>query len=250
VDDLFHEARIILKRDAAFKPRKKNDAFKPRDKITLMAASTVHAFSFAGPAGKLEALWKEPEAPRRGSAVVAHAHPAHGGTMHFKVVFRIARALARSGFGVLRFNFRGVGTSQGTHDNGRGEKEDVAAALDEAFRRGGGPLVAGGFSFGSAMAIQVGAGDPRVAALIGAGIPLDRWNPGEGEPVEKPTLVISGDRDEFADPDRLGREVKRRFRNVRVEIVEGADHFFSGHLDAFEARVRDFAAGLPIAVKD
>ncbi len=211
-----------------------------------MAASTVHPYSFAGPAGELEALWKEPEAPRRGSAVVAHAHPAHGGTMHFKVVFRIARALARSGFGVLRFNFRGVGTSQGQHDGGRGEKEDVAAALDEAARRGGTPLVAGGFSFGSAMALTVGAKDSRVAALIGAGVPLARWALGDGEPVEKPTLVISGDNDEFADARELEREAKRRFRDVRVEIVAGADHFFTDHLDQVEARVHDFASGLRI----
>ncbi len=214
-----------------------------------MPASTVHAFSFSGPVGALEALWKEPEAPRRGSAVVAHAHPAHGGTMHFKVVFRIARALARSGFGVLRFNFRGVGASKGVHDDGRGEKDDVAAALDEALRRGGPPLVAGGFSFGSAMALTVGARDSRVAAMIGAGIPLDRWNVGEGDLVETPTLVISGARDPFADPERLERESKRRFRNLRFEIVPEADHFFTGHLEELEARVRDFAQGLPIPVR-
>ena len=207
----------------------------------------VIPFSFAGPAGALEALWKEPETPRRGSAVLAHAHPLHGGTMHFKVIFRMARALAAAGFGVLRFNFRGVGASQGSHDGGRGEKDDVAAALDEALRRGGPPLLAGGFSFGSAMALTVGARDPRVRALIGAGIPLDRWRVGEGEPVDKPTLVISGDRDEFADAERLAIEARRRFTNVRVEIVPGADHFFSRHLEELERRVREFAASLPLS---
>ncbi len=205
----------------------------------------VIPFSFGGPAGALEALWKEPEPPRRGSAVLAHAHPLQGGTMHFKVIFRMARALAAAGFGVLRFNFRGVGASQGSHDGGRGEKDDVAAALDEALRRGGAPLLAGGFSFGSAMALTVGARDPRVRALIGAGVPLDRWRLGEGEPVDKPTLVISGDRDEFADAERLASEARRRFRNVRVEIVPGADHFFSRHLEELERRVREFAASLP-----
>jgi len=165
--------------------------------------------------------------------------------MHFKVIFRMARALAGTGFGVLRFNFRGVGASRGKHDDGRGEKDDVAAALDEAVRRGGEPLVAGGFSFGSAMALTEGARDSRVLAMIGAGISLNRWKLGEGEPVEKPTLVISGDRDEFADAASLEREAKRRFRNLRVEILPSADHFFGGQLDTFEARVRDFAASLP-----
>ncbi|MGH9441703.1 MAG: alpha/beta hydrolase [Thermoanaerobaculia bacterium] len=214
-----------------------------------MAASTVHAFSFAGPAGDLEALWKEPETPRRGSAVIAHAHPAHGGTMHFKVVFRMARALARSGFGVLRFNFRGVGTSQGTHDGGRGEKEDFGAALDEASRKGGTPLLAGGFSFGSVMALTVGAKDARVAAMIGAGVPLKRWSPGAGDPVEKPTLLISGEHDEYGDPRQLEREARGRFRDLRAEIVAGADHFFTGRLDPFEAVVLDFASSLPLPVK-
>jgi alpha/beta superfamily hydrolase len=206
----------------------------------------VHPYSFTGPAGALEALWKEPDGAPRGSAVLGHAHPAHGGTMHFKVIFRMARALAGTGFGVLRFNFRGVGTSQGTHDEGRGERDDFAAALDEAARRGGTPLVSGGFSFGSVMAISVGSRDPRVQAFIGAGIPLDRWRLGEGGQIDAPALVVSGDRDKFADAERLAEEARRRFRNVRVEIVPGADHFFAGQLDAFEAIVRDFAWSLSL----
>src|SRR5436190_18359251 len=106
-----------------------------------MSGGAVRSITLAGPAGPLEALWKEPDGERAGSAVVAHAHPLHGGTMHFKVVFRIARALSRAGFGVLRFNFRGVGASAGIHDFGRGEEDDFRIALDDAQRRGGVPIV-------------------------------------------------------------------------------------------------------------
>ena len=207
-----------------------------------MTGGTVHPITIAGPSGAIEALWKEPEGERRGSAVVAHAHPLHGGTMHFKVVFRIARALSRAGFGVLRFNFRGVGASAGIHDFGRGEREDFRAALDEAERRGGVPMIAAGFSFGSTIAIAEGENDGRVAALVVAGLPVDRWTP-EGR-VEKPALVISGGRDEFADAALLEETVERRFARARLEIVDGADHFLTDRLDPLEEAVRAFAVGV------
>jgi alpha/beta superfamily hydrolase len=207
-----------------------------------MAAGTVHPITIPGPAGVIEALWKEPEGERRGSAVVAHAHPLHGGTMHFKVVFRIARALSRAGFGVLRFNFRGVGASAGIHDFGRGEREDFRAALDEAERRGGVPMIAAGFSFGSTIAIAAGEDDPRVAALVVGGLPVDRWKPEGPGRVEKPALVISGGRDEFAETAVLRETVAHRFARPRLEIVEGADHFLTGRLDVLEEKVLAFAA--------
>jgi alpha/beta superfamily hydrolase len=209
-----------------------------------MTSGTVHPITIAGPAGPIEALWKEPEGDRRGSAVVAHAHPLHGGTMHFKVVFRIARALSRAGFGVLRFNFRGVGASAGIHDFGRGEREDFRAALDEAERRGGLPMIAAGFSFGSTIAIAAGEADARVTALVVAGLPADRWEPEEQDRIEKPALVISGGRDEFAEAARLRETVERRFVRARLDIVDGADHFLTGRLERLEESVHDFAAAV------
>jgi len=209
-----------------------------------MAAGTVHPITIAGPAGAIEALWKEPDGERRGSAVVAHAHPLHGGTMHFKVVFRMARAFARAGFGVLRFNFRGVGASAGTHDFGRGEREDFRAALDEAERRGGRPMIAAGFSFGSTIAIAAGEPDPRVAALVVGGLPADRWEPAGAERVEKPALVISGGNDAFAEESVLREIVGRRFARASLEVIEGADHFLAGRLDELEEKVGAFAAAV------
>ena len=92
---------------------------------------------FPGPSGRLEGLWKETSGDTIGSAVFAHPHPRPGGTMHSKVVFRAARALGACGYATLRFNFRGVGLSDGRYDAGSGEIEDYRAALDEAQRRGG-----------------------------------------------------------------------------------------------------------------
>ncbi len=205
-------------------------------------SGAVRPITIAGPAGALEALWKESDGERRGCAVVAHAHPLHGGTMHFKVVFRIARALARAGFGVMRFNFRGVGASDGAHDFGRGERDDFLAALDEAERRAGLPAVAAGFSFGSTVALAAGERDSRVAAIVAAGLPLARWNfEGVGR-IEKPALVISGDRDEYARPEALAGAVERRFSRARLATIAGADHFFGGHLDALEEEVFAFAS--------
>jgi alpha/beta superfamily hydrolase len=130
------------------------------------------SFHFPGPAGNLEALLMMPAGEPLASAIVCHANPEEGGMMHFKVVFRAAKALQAAGAAVLRFNFRGVGSSQGTHDQGRGEQDDVRAALDEMARRfPGTKQVLGGFSFGSVMAMAVGASDARAAALFALGFP-------------------------------------------------------------------------------
>src|SRR6266571_6716860 len=132
----------------------------------IAMSGSLKAITFSGPAGALEGVWKEPSGPALGSGVFAHPHPLHGGTLHNKVVFRASRALAASGRGTLRFNFRGAGASEGRHDFGRGEVEDFRAALSEGERRGGLPIVAGGFSFGAAAALRAIAGDSRVAAYI------------------------------------------------------------------------------------
>src|ERR671918_2684234 len=135
------------------------------------------AFDIAGPAGRLEAILMHPDGEPEAAAVVCHAHPLHGGIMHFKVVFRAAKALQRHGAAALRFNFRGVGRSDGTHDDGRGEQDDVRAALDELERRFPGlPLLLGGFSFGASMALRVAATDARPRALFALGLPMAMMN--------------------------------------------------------------------------
>ncbi len=135
----------------------------------------TRSMEIAGPVGRLEAVIMIPDGEPKAAGLVCHAHPLHGGIMHYKVMFRAARALQAQGLPALRFNFRGVGTSEGAHDNGRGEQEDVRAALDELERLYPGlPLVLGGYSFGSLMALLVGADDPRVEAMFALGFPIDR----------------------------------------------------------------------------
>lgn len=197
---------------------------------------------FRGPAGVLEGLWKEAAGARRGSAVFAHPHPRFGGTMHNKVVYRAAQALTRAGFATLRFNFRGVGLSEGAYDAGRGEVDDFRAALGEAERDGGLPIVAGGFSFGAAAALKAIADDPRIEAAIAVGLPLST-DSGAGVPRPRaPALYVVGERDTFGPPDVLARFVAGTGELV---VVPGADHFFEGALDALEAALARFLSRLP-----
>jgi len=202
---------------------------------------------FRGTAGELEGLWKEAAGPRRGAAVFAHPHPLHGGTMHNKVVYRAVQALTQSGFATLRFQFRGVGLSKGRYDAGRGEVDDVRSALGEAEARGGLPLVAGGFSFGAAMALKASDGDPRVAAFIGLGLPVatesGRMLP--RPPADRPALFLVGERDAYGPPDDLERFLQGA-PWVRRVVIPGADHFFEGQLEEVAAEIRAFLESLTL----
>ena len=196
---------------------------------------------FRGPAGALEGLWKEADGARRGSAVFSHPHPLYGGTMHNKVVYRAVQVLTQSGYATLRFQFRGVGLSEGEHDAGRGEVEDFRAALDEAEIRGGLPIVAGGFSFGAAAALRAIPGDPRVAAFLGLGLPV-ATEAGRLLPRPSvPALFLVGERVRFGPPTELARVLQG---TARVMVVPEADHFFEGHLDVVAAEIRAFLEGL------
>jgi uncharacterized protein len=202
----------------------------------------VRDVEFTGGAGRLEGLWKEAVGPKRGSAVFAHPHPLYGGSLHNKVVYRAARALTAAGWATLRFNFRGIGHSEGRHDEGRGEVEDFWAALEEAERTGGLPIVAGGFSFGSAVALRAIPGDARVTAFIGAGLPVATPS---GLPLPLPaewvpSLFVVGEHDTFGPPGTL-REFLASAANVQIVEIPGADHFFEGKLAELEAAIYRFA---------
>jgi hypothetical protein len=148
----------------------------------------------------------------------------------------------------LRFNFRGVGRSEGAHDHGRGEQDDLRAALDEAERRHPGlPLVVGGFSFGSSMALRVAGSDPRVRAVFALGFPLTMV-PGGPEfvaGVRVPRLFVQGALDSFGDGEALKSLVAGLPPPCHVRVIAGADHFFHGHLDALQEAVASWIAGRP-----
>jgi alpha/beta superfamily hydrolase len=205
------------------------------------------SFDLKGPAGRLEAILMNPAQAPVAAAVMCHAHPRHGGMMHFKVVFRAAKALQSGGLAVLRFNFRGVGRSEGAWDEGRGEEDDVRAALDELERRFPGlPLVVGGFSFGAVMALRVAAVDARAAAVVVLGYPASLDEPrGPLDAGGRPRLFVQGENDQFGSGEALRGMVEPLPEESSLVIVPGTDHFFDGRLDDLQGAVCTWAEGRP-----
>jgi alpha/beta superfamily hydrolase len=167
--------------------------------------------------------------------------------MHYKVIFRAAKALLSKEVAVLRFNFRGVGRSEGAHDHGKGEQDDVRAALREMERRLPGlPLVLGGFSFGSAMAARVAAKDPSVKAVLIMGFPITRVDSSANlAEVRQPRLFVQGSEDEFGSGPAIRALVSSLPEPKRHAVIEGADHFFSARLDDLQAPIEEWAGQRP-----
>jgi alpha/beta superfamily hydrolase len=202
----------------------------------------IESLFLDGPAGRLEALLEEPEGgaddqPLQ-SALVCHPHPQHGGTMHNKVVYRLARGLRRAGAVVLRFNYRGVNLSHGKYADGDGELDDARAAL--AYLRGrypGLPFTLAGFSFGSRIALRLGR-EQQPRRIIAAGFPaiykdvtyLDA-------PV--PRIFIQSTHDEFGPVEMIQSVVAALAEPKQLVLIEAEDHFFTGGLDQLEERVRE-----------
>jgi alpha/beta superfamily hydrolase len=228
----------------------------------ISSGSTIRSLFLDGPAGRLEALLNAGTASATHAAVVCHPHPLFGGTLHNKVVFHTMKALNSFGFPVLRFNFRGTGLSQGEHDKGEGEVEDVRTALnwlEGEFRL---PLLLAGFSFGAAVGLRAACDDPRVRALIAVGTPVVPVAEATEEPrvytyeflreCMKPKLFISGARDQFGPRAKLEALFASVPKPKKLVIVEGADHFFEGRLremrEAIEAWVREAISSQPSAL--
>lgn len=191
-------------------------------------------------AGRLEALYRELQDPD-GVAVVCHPHPQGGGTLHNKVVFRAARGLEAANVATLRFNFRGVGSSAGQHDQGEGEQDDFNAALNWITKKHPGKTVfAGGFSFGAWVASRAGWETPIVDALFLIGTPVNKYDFGYLRHCEKPMLFLHGTQDEHGDANKL-EALAQQVRNAETVIVTGADHFFSKQIDAVEETMRTWA---------
>ncbi|MDE3197180.1 MAG: hypothetical protein KGN84_12595 [Acidobacteriota bacterium] len=198
----------------------------------------IESLFIAGPAGRLEALLEEPEqgAPTE-AALVCHPHPLFGGTMHNKVVYRAARGLRKSGSVVLRFNFRGVNLSEGTHDEGHGEVEDARAALAELRGRYPGlPYAIAGFSFGSRVGLRLGcklsADPPR--RLIGIGFPTRLGRVEYLASCAIPKYFVSSTIDEYGPREALEPMFETFAEPKSLQFIEARDHFFDGALDKLE----------------
>jgi uncharacterized protein len=201
-----------------------------------------------GPVGPLESLIDKPAGEPRAVVVFAHPLPIEGGTMHTKVVFQSAKALARIGCVVVRFNFRGVGRSAGTWDEGRGELDDYRAALDFAAEAYPGlEMWTAGFSFGSYIAMTAGAGDARVCALIAIAPPVNKYDFTAVKGSGKPKFVVHGLQDELI-PITLVREFYAALQEPK-ELVEmdRANHLFDGQAgevgEALEDLLMDYTCG-------
>jgi alpha/beta superfamily hydrolase len=211
----------------------------------------LEAVEIPAPHGRLEGLLRRVDsadaqsaAPPRLAALVCHPHPQGGGTMHNKVVFRIAQALGELGMPTLRFNYRGVGRSSGSYDAGRGEADDVRTALDYlAALYPGVPLCLAGFSFGAWIGLPVGCADTRVRQLIGVGVPVRLLAVDELARCAAPKLVIQGERDEHGPLEALRSWYGALPGPKRLVVVPGADHFFTDHQEELRAAILAYFRG-------
>ncbi len=194
-----------------------------------------------GPAGQLEALLEEPEEGNpREACLVCHPHPLFGGTMLNKVVHRVARGLRKCGSVVLRFNFRGVSRSAGTHDNGIGEVEDARAALSWLQARYPEiPYALAGFSFGSRVIMRLGCSSehPNPARLIAVGFPTQRESTEYLSQCRLPKFFVQSTNDEHGPKAELESLFAGVAEPKRLIFVEAADHFFAGNLDGLEKAI-------------
>ncbi len=228
----------------------------------ISSTSSIRSLFLEGPAGRLEALLNAGAENASHAALVCHPHPLFGGTLHNKVVFHTMKALNSFGFPVLRFNFRGAGLSQGEHDEGKGEVDDVRAALDWLDAEFHLPLAFAGFSFGAAVGLKAACSDSRVKAAIGLGIPAGPVAAGTEVPrtytldflrqCAKPKLFVSGARDQFGPRAKLEALVGSVPEPKKLVLIEGADHFFEGRLrelrEAIEEWVREAISSQPSAL--
>lgn len=202
-------------------------------------ARRIESLMLAGPAGKLEALLEEPEEQEaREAFLVCHPHPVHGGTMHNKVVYRIARGLRRAGAVVLRFNYRGVNLSAGSYDHGEGEKDDARAALDYLRSRYPAlPYSLAGFSFGSRIVLRLGCELSTPRRILAVGVPAGYPEAAALGDCDLPRVFIQSTNDQFGPRGAMESYFGRLREPKQLIWVEAGDHFFAGALGEFEEAV-------------
>ena len=207
----------------------------------------IESLFLAGPAGRLEALVEEPDQTPIGVALVCHPHPQHGGTMHNKVVFRVAKGLRRSGHVVMRFNYRGVNLSEGEYAHGEGELHDARIALDVLLSRYPAlPLTLAGFSFGSRIALRIGCASDGITAdpnqpgarrVIAVGFPTVYKDRSFLEGCTVPRIFIQSTRDQYGPMEELRPLVDALREPKQLIWIEAQDHFFAGALEQLEESV-------------
>jgi hypothetical protein len=203
----------------------------------------IESLFLAGPVGRLEALLEEPDEAATGMALVCHPHPQHGGTMHNKVVFRIARGLRRSGNVVLRFNYRGVNQSEGEYAHGEGEVDDARVAIELLRSRYPDlPLTLAGFSFGSRIALRLACEtnyetNPSPRRVIAVGFPTVYKNRSFLDTCTVPRIFVQSTHDQFGPVEELQRLVDGLPDPKQLIWIEAQDHFFVDALEKLEETI-------------
>jgi uncharacterized protein len=208
--------------------------------MTTHPASVRH---LDGPAGRLEARIDEPAGAPRAVAVIAPPHPELGGTLHDRVVYHATQGLTRVGCAVIRFTFRGAGSSEGTFTGGPGERDDFRTGLDAAAARYPGlPIWAVGYSFGSWIALDVGAADARVSRLIAIAPPIDGYDFSAAARAGKPVFLIHGEFDHYTSTKAVQRFYGTLAEPRELVIVDSADHLFDGHVSEVADTIADLSS--------
>ena len=214
-----------------------------------------------GPDGRLEGRYQQNRTPGAPIAILLHPHPQHGGTMNNKVVYALYHAFARQGFSVLRFNFRGVGRSQGAFDRGEGELSDAASALDwlQSFNESASACWIAGFSFGAWIGMQLLMRRPEISGFVSIAPPANLYDFTFLAPCPSSGLIIQGAEDEIVPPASVAKLVEKlkAQRNLEIDcrMIPGANHFFHNSLDQLDQHLGDYltknvsAPSQPVAVR-
>ena len=201
---------------------------------------------FNGPEGRLEGRYHQSKRINAPVALLLHTHPQHGGTMNNKVVYHLYQNFVRRDFSSLRFNFRGVGRSQGRFDNGQGELGDAASALDwmQAQNPNTTACWIAGFSFGAWIGMQLMMRRPEIDGFISVAPPASLHDFSFLAPCPVSGMIVHGDKDEMipqSSVDKLAQKLQKQ-KNIKIDyrIVEGSDHFFVDHMDVLNGHVDDY----------
>ena len=201
---------------------------------------------FNGPEGRLEGRYQHNRSGTAPIALMLHPHPQHGGTMNNKVVYTLYHAFANRGFSVLRFNFRGVGRSQGLYDRGEGELSDAASALDwlQTFNQNATACWVAGFSFGAWIGMQLLMRRPEISGFISISPPANMYDFSFLAPCPSSGMVIQGDQDEIVPEPAVAKLVEKlgHQRNLDIDyrVIKNANHFYQNHIDELDGNVRDY----------
>ena len=202
--------------------------------------------NFNGPDGRLEGRYHPSNRPQAPLALLLHPHPQHGGTMNNKIIYKLYQTFTKRGFSTLRFNFRGVGRSQGQFDNGQGELSDAASALDwmQTQNPNTRSCWIAGFSFGAWVAMQLMMRRPEIDGFISIAPPASQHDFSFLAPCPASGMIIHGDKDEVvpqSSVNKLAQKLQKQ-KNIKIDyrIIEGSDHFFLDHLEPLNKQVNDY----------